>query len=64
MAEGTAESRQGQGPDLARFGIIREKFNAYRFADYKDKATDPIARVTRVSVETERIVKVMRSTAG
>jgi len=39
---------------------IREKFNTYRFADYKEKVIDLIARVTRVSVETQRIVGEMR----
>ena len=31
---------------------IREKFNTYRFADYKEKVVDLLKRVTRVSVET------------
>lgn len=39
---------------------IREKFNTYRFADYKDKAIDLLARVTTVSVETMKIVAAMR----
>ena len=39
---------------------IREKFNAYRFADYKEKVVDLFARVTRVSVETVAIVEEMR----
>jgi len=42
---------------------IREKFNTYRFADYKEKVIDLLARVTRVSVETQRIVGGMRSAA-
>ncbi|MGA8278954.1 MAG: type ISP restriction/modification enzyme [Rhodanobacteraceae bacterium] len=42
---------------------IREKFNTYRFADYKEKVIDLLARVTRVSVDTQRIVEAMRSTA-
>lgn len=40
---------------------IREKFNTYRFADYKEKVIDLLARVTRVSVETVRIVEAMRA---
>ena len=40
---------------------IREKFNTYRFADYKEKVIDLIARVTRVSVETVAIVEAMRT---
>ncbi|MBB4170427.1 type ISP restriction/modification enzyme [Rhizobium sp. BK538] len=40
---------------------IREKFNAYRFADYKEKVIDLIGRVTRVSVETMDIVEAMKS---
>jgi predicted helicase len=39
---------------------IREKFNTYRFADYKEKVIDLLARVTTVSVETQRIVEEMK----
>jgi len=39
---------------------IREKFNTYRFADYKEKVIDLLARTTRVSVETRKIVEAMR----
>jgi predicted helicase len=38
---------------------IREKFNTYRFADYKEKVADLIARVARVSVETVAITEAM-----
>ncbi len=38
---------------------IREKFNTYRFADYKEKVIDLLARVTRVSVETVSITEAM-----
>jgi predicted helicase len=41
---------------------IRERFNTYRFADYKEKVVDLLARVTRVSVETMKIVETMRAT--
>ena len=40
---------------------IRAKFNTYRFADYKEKVIDLLARVTRVSVETMDIVNAMRT---
>lgn len=40
---------------------VREKFNTYRFADYKKKVIDLIARVTRVSFETMEIVEAMKS---
>ncbi|HKZ09186.1 MAG TPA: type ISP restriction/modification enzyme [Rhodanobacteraceae bacterium] len=40
---------------------IRERFNTYRFADYKDKVIDLLARVTRVSVDTQAIVEAMRT---
>ncbi|MBO3759524.1 type ISP restriction/modification enzyme [Ciceribacter sp. L1K22] len=40
---------------------IREKFNTYRFADYKEHVIDLIARVTRVSVETMEIVEAMKA---
>ncbi len=39
---------------------IREKFNTYRFADYKEQVVDLLKRVTRVSVETMAIVEAMR----
>jgi predicted helicase len=42
---------------------IREKFNTYRFADYKDKVIDLLARVTTVSVETMKIVEAMKRTS-
>ncbi|MEP1209964.1 MAG: type ISP restriction/modification enzyme [Rhizobiaceae bacterium] len=38
---------------------IREKFNTYRFADYKEKVVDLLMRVTRVSVETVAITNAM-----
>jgi predicted helicase len=38
---------------------IREKFNTYRFADYKEQVIDLLRRVCRVSVETVRIVEEM-----
>jgi predicted helicase len=41
---------------------IRDKFNTYRFADHKEKVIDLLMRVTRVSVETVRIVEEMRTT--
>ena len=40
---------------------IREKFNTYRFADYKEKVIDLIARVTRVSLETVAITGAMKA---
>lgn len=40
---------------------IREKFNTYRFADYKDHVIDLLSRVTRVSVETVAITEAMKS---
>jgi predicted helicase len=39
---------------------IRERFNTYRFADHKEKVIDLLKRVTRVSVETIKIVEAMR----
>jgi predicted helicase len=39
---------------------IREKFNTYRFADYKEKVADLLARVTRVSVETVAMTEAMK----
>jgi predicted helicase len=42
---------------------IREKFDTYRFADYKEKVVDLLARVTTVSVETVRITQAMKDAA-
>nr|MDP2189773.1 type ISP restriction/modification enzyme [Rhodoferax sp.] len=42
---------------------IREKFDTYRFADYKEKVIDLLARVTTVSVETVRITLAMKEAA-
>lgn len=39
---------------------IREKFNTYKFADHKEKVIDLLMRVTRVSVETMKIIEAMR----
>ena len=39
---------------------IREKFNSYRFADYKEVVIDLLCRVARVSVETVAITEAMK----
>jgi predicted helicase len=39
---------------------IREKFDTYRFSDYKEKVIDLLMRVTTVSVETMNIVDAIR----
>jgi len=38
---------------------IREKFNSYRFADYKEPVIELLLRVTTVSVETMKIIRQM-----
>ena len=43
---------------------IREKFDTYRFSDYKEKVIDLLMRVTRVSVETQAIIEAMRQRRG
>lgn len=40
---------------------IREKFDTYRFADYKARVIDLLARVVTVSVSTQRIVAEMQA---
>lgn len=40
---------------------IREKFNTYRFADYKDTVIDLLARVATVSVRTVEITRQMQA---
>ena len=39
---------------------IREKFDTYRFADYKEKLIALLMRVTTVSVETVKLVEAMK----
>jgi predicted helicase len=39
---------------------IREKFDTYRFADYKEQVIDLLMRVTTVSVRTISIVNSMK----
>lgn len=40
---------------------VREKFNTYRFADYKERVIDLLRRVTTVSVRTVEMVEAMRT---
>lgn len=40
---------------------IREKFNSYRFADYKESCIDLLGKVVKVSVETVAITDAMRA---
>ena len=40
---------------------IAEKFNNYRFADYKEQVIDLLQRVCTVSVETMKIIQEMES---
>jgi predicted helicase len=40
---------------------VRARFNAYRFADYKESMIDLLARVITVSLETVKITEAMRS---
>ena len=42
---------------------IREKFNTYRFAEYKEKVIDLLMRVTTVSLRTVAVTEVMRRAA-
>jgi predicted helicase len=39
---------------------IAEKFNTYRFADYKEQVIDLLGKVCRVSVETMKIIRDMK----
>lgn len=41
---------------------ITEKFNTYHFADYKGHVIDLIKKITTVSVETMKIISLMKST--
>jgi predicted helicase len=41
---------------------IAEKFNTYRFADYKEQVVDLLKRVCSVSIQTTQITKQMGNT--
>jgi predicted helicase len=43
---------------------IREKFNTYRFADYKESCIALLAKVVRVSVDTAAITGAMGARLG
>jgi predicted helicase len=43
---------------------IAEKFNTYKFADYKEQVIDLLKRVCTVSVETMRIVREMEGVSS
>ena len=51
------KEKKAKGP------AIRERSNTDRFADYKDRVIDLLARVARVSVKTQAIVAAMRVAA-
>jgi predicted helicase len=38
---------------------VAERFNTYRFADYKEQIVDLLQRICTVSVETMRIIQEM-----
>ena len=40
---------------------VREKFNSYRFADYKESIIELLARVITVSLETVKVTEEMRA---
>ncbi|RZK01095.1 MAG: hypothetical protein EOO46_20730, partial [Flavobacterium sp.] len=46
-------------PKVTGDHTIAEKFNTYRFKDYKEQVIDLLHRVCTVSVETVRIVGEM-----
>lgn len=42
---------------------IRDRFNTYRFADYKEKVIDLLQRVAQVSIRTQEVITAMLQTA-
>jgi hypothetical protein len=46
---------------VSRDPTIREHFNTYRFADYKEDMIVLLAKVVRISVKTMAIVDAMRT---
>jgi predicted helicase len=51
------------GESTLKDKIVRENFEAYSFSAHKERVIDLLCRVTRVSVETQRIVDLMRKVA-
>jgi hypothetical protein len=51
--------RMGRPLNAIKDPTIREKFNTYRFADYKEQVIDLLHRVCTVSVETMKIIRQM-----
>ena len=43
---------------------VRDRFNTYRFADYKEQVIDLLQRVCTVSVKTVRIVDQLNLRTG
>jgi hypothetical protein len=56
-----ALNRYHSARNTPRDATIREKFNTYRFAEYKETVIDLNMRVTRVSVETMAITEAMKA---
>jgi predicted helicase len=42
---------------------IREKFDTYQFADYKEEIIELLARLTTISIETLRVARAMEKAA-
>jgi hypothetical protein len=42
---------------------VRERFNTYRFADYKESMIQLLFKVVRVSVDTVAIAETMKSSS-
>jgi predicted helicase len=54
------QHKERQPKDLT----IRERFNTYRFADHKEKVIELLTRVTRVSIDTMKVVAAMEAQKG
>jgi predicted helicase len=40
--------------------VIRDRFNSYRFKDYKDDVIDLLSRICNVSIQTDKIMSAMK----
>jgi predicted helicase len=56
---GTYSARERYKEKKSKDSTIAEKFNIYRFADYKQQVVELLQQVCTVSVETMRIVREM-----
>lgn len=56
----THASSSGYKESTQKYPTIRERFDAHRFADCREKVIDLLGRLATVSVKTQRIMEEMK----